>query len=148
MKHQKQTHNACFPTTLAMLHDVDVSEVIAYGLEGTPYTKWSEAHRDKASYQKIVCKVLDKWYGPLCMGLGKFSEPNCSDICMGTSDPTPLPPGKGMITMRFMLIHGHVVAYENQMIYDGNRDEAVPWLTYYDQMSKRGWRFEEIRSVE
>lgn len=145
MNHQQQPHNACFPTALAMIYDVPVEQVIRYGLSGTRFKTWSDIHPSKLKYTYACIRILIKWPAPLAMALGKCRNPNTSDI---TNPPQPLPSGKGMITLNWLFLQYHVVAFEDQMVHCSNRPEGIPWLDYYKQMTDEGWKFTEIRVIE
>ena len=139
MRHQKQPYAGCFPTAVAMLYDVNVAEVIKAGLEGTRWTKWNEEFdktRTHSTYSEIVTRILLKYPGPRSLAY------NTSTNGVGIF-PRNLPPNKGAVTIT-KLSANHVVAYEDQVIHDGNMDTGVSWDLWRSQHIYNGWRLIRI----
>ncbi|KKL64865.1 hypothetical protein LCGC14_2160700 [marine sediment metagenome] len=140
MIHQKQPYAGCFPTTVAMLYNVDIDEVIKVGLEGTPWTSWDEGFnntRSTTAYRDIVSRILLKFPGPLTLAYNNLVQ------CSITPFPINLPPNKGAITIT-NLIANHVVAYEDQVIFDGNMEMGVNWKLWRNHRIKYDWSLVRI----
>ncbi|KKM26337.1 hypothetical protein LCGC14_1585700 [marine sediment metagenome] len=140
MIHQKQPFGGCFPTTMAMLYDVNVEEVIKVGLEGTPWTKWNEHFdhtRSHTAYQEIVTRILMKFPGPRTLAYST-AKPR-----IPPPFPRNLPTNKGAITITSIL-GNHVVAYEDQVVFDGNFDMGIPWHMWHEYRRIGDWSLVRI----
>ena len=140
MIHQRQPYAGCFPTTVAMLYNVDVDEVIKVGLEGTPWTEWDEAFnhtRSTTAYRDIVSHILAKFPGPLTLAY------NNSVPLYTLPFPESLPTNKGAITITNRIAN-HVVAYENQVIFDGNMSMGVNWRLWRNYRIEYDWSLVKI----
>ena len=140
MRHQKQPYAGCFPTTLAMLYDVNVEEVIKVGLAGTRWTKWDEAFdhtRSHTAYSDIVSRILVKFPGPRTLAY--------SPLIPRISPPFPrdLPTNKGAITIT-NLVSNHIVAYEDQVVHDGNMEVGINWTLWRNYQYNNDWRLVRI----
>ena len=144
MRHQKQPYCGCFPVTMAMLYNVKVDEVVKVGLEGTSWTTWDKAFhlaKDNKVYYDIVKHILLKFPGPLALAYNTSIPHNPLQF------PWQLPPNKGAIT----ITNGpgnHVVAYENQMIFDGNMTTSIPWDMWKDYRIEFNWTLTSIIEMD
>ena len=139
MIHQKQPYAGCFPTTMAMLYDVNVEEVIKVGLAGTPWTKWNkafDAQRTHSTYSQIVTRILLNFPGPRSLAY------NASTSGV-TLFPESLPPNKGAITIT-NIFSNHVVAYEDQVVHDGNMEMGVSWKLWKNHRIVNDWTLVRI----
>ena len=138
MEHQIQPNNACFPTVVAMLLGIDVQEVINYGLSRGKHKQW-EHTGDYRGYRAMVHSVAAHFHVPYRWGVMMTDTPTLS------SDKPALPSGKGAIVIRKNLWGGHIVAYEDQLIYDGALPGVISWDAWYDvKMVKEKWLITEI----
>ena len=144
MIHQSQPFSGCFPTAIAMLYDVSVDEVVKVGLEGTSWTKWDKefnTRRPISTYAEVVTRILNRFPGPRTLAF--------NNVLPTYSPPYPdeLPNGKGAMTIQASF-SGHVVAYNDQVIFDSNLTMGIPFKLWRDSRIDSGWCFVRIITMD
>ena len=121
-----------------MLLGIDVQEVIDYGLSLGKHKQWAHI-KGYLGYRAMVYGVAAHYHVPYRWGIMMTGTPT-----LAYSKPT-LPPGKGVIVIRKFEVGAHIVAYEDQLVYDGVLPGAVSWDAWYDmKIVKAGWSITEI----
>ena len=138
MKHQIQPNDGCFPAVVAMLLGIDVQEVVDYGLSLGKHKQWAHTE-DYWGYHTMICAVATHYHVPYRWAIMTTDTPTLA------SSKTVLPTGRGAIVIRKDLVGAHIIAYENQLVYDGALPEVISWDAWYDlKIVNEKWSITEI----
>jgi hypothetical protein len=129
MNHILQFGETCYPTTIAMLSNRPVESVIRALLQHTPLRTWEQlmeivprVSQDEFDYiSRIIhrnAQSILPWITPEALRVSYY-QPR---IGLSSSALN----GRGTMSLRKPGA-GHVVAFENGMIYDPAIQQPVPW---------------------
>jgi hypothetical protein len=131
MNHILQSEAECYPTTIAMLSNQPVKKVIQTLLRDTPYNTWQEM-MVSSTFTRIdvfdhVTRIIHRnaqsilpWISTKALRAFPTDQP------VGLSLSPLALSGRGTITVRKPGA-GHVVAFENNMIYDPGISAPINW---------------------
>jgi hypothetical protein len=146
MKHIKQATNECFPTTLAMLTDRDVNEILAASQAISPIQhSWSSfTSTDNPEDITMTYRALARKYAPYlidyCEPVSAFKIAEQKKYIGYQAFINMTATGKGAVLSVSRYIDkplAHICAYEKGVVYDGCLDKELLSHDYYVNLAKK-----------